>query len=261
MDELDSFDNSDVRIFTLYWKNVDLRLVNAQRKVFEKFGFNIEQHNYHGMDHGIWMEGIFNSAADEDVIIIVDIDCIPLNSSAVKQAIISARNGKVFGCAQAANHIDYHYVYAGPMFLSLTGKTWRNAGKPSLQADDEFDVGGRLSFSAQQAGHSLDLIYPSDVAVPKWLLGESHIFGPFTIYENSFLHLFESRNKDLVNCFVDISQDIVSQSIPLDYRKYIVRAAKESHERFAINYINKKSFIGKIGRELTRFQKRITPQK
>ncbi|GKW04575.1 hypothetical protein EO763_21545 [Pectobacterium odoriferum] len=261
MNELNSFDNSNVRIFTLYWNNVDLQLVNAQREVFEKFGFKIEQHNYHGMDHGIWMEGIFNAAADEDVIIIVDIDCIPLNSNAVKKAIISARNGKVFGCAQSANHIDYHYIYAGPMFLSLTGKTWRDAGKPSLQADDEFDVGGRLTDAAQQAGHLPEFVYPSDVAVPKWLIGEKYICGLFTIYEHSYLHLFESRNKDLIDCFIEMSNDIISSEGEIDYRKYIIRASNESHDRYVSKYLSKKSIIGKISREFKRVARKLNLKK
>ncbi|WP_323640405.1 hypothetical protein [Pectobacterium polonicum] len=257
MDEFNSFDNSNVRIFTLYWNNVDLQLVNAQRKVFEKFGFKIEQHNRHGMDHGTWMREILNAAEDEDVIIIVDIDCIPLNSNAIKKAIISARNGKVFGCAQSANHIDYHYVYVGPMFIALTGETWRNAGAPSLQADDKFDVGGRLTDAAIQAGHQPEFVYPSDVAVPKWLIGENHICGLFTIYEHSYLHLFESRNKDLIDCFIQISNDIISSEGEIDYRKYIIRASSESHDSYVVNYLNKKSILGKISRELKRFKKRL----
>lgn len=261
MSSLDNASEYCIKIYSLYWNNVDQRLVDSQKQVFNSFGIDIEQQNLHGMDHGIWMKDILTAARDNDVIIIVDIDCIPLNSRAIDRAIASAKQGNVFGCAQSANHINPAYVYVGPMFIALTGKTWRSIGQPSLVADAEFDVGGRLTFSAQQNGHAVDMVYPSDVAVPKWLLGHGHIFGPFTIYENSFLHLFESRNKDLVNCFVDISQDIVNQSAALDYRKYLVRAAKESHERFAIHYMNKKSLIGKIARELARFQKRITSQK
>lgn len=261
MSSLDNASEYCIKIYSLYWNNVDQRLVDSQKQVFNALGMDINQQNLHGMDHGVWMKDILTAADDNDIIIIVDIDCIPLNSLAIDRAIESAQQGNIFGCAQSANHINPDYVYAGPMFMALTGKTWRSIGQPSLVADTEFDVGGRLSFVAQQAGRSLDVVYPSDVAVPKWLLGERYIFGPFTIYENSFLHLFESRNKDLVNCFVDISKDIVNEINPLDYRKYIVRAAKESHERFAIHYINKKSLIGKIGRELTRFQKRITTKK
>lgn len=260
MSSQDNASEYRIKIYSLYWNNVDPRLVDSQKQIFNAFGMDIKQQNLHGMDHGIWMNDTLTAASDNDVIIIVDIDCIPLHSRAIDRAIASAKQGNIFGCAQSANHINPDYVYAGPMFIAITGKTWRSIGQPSLVADTEFDVGGRLSFAAQQTGHSLDVVYPSDVAVPKWLLGESHIFGPFTIYENSFLHLFESRNKDLVNCFVDISQDIVNQNPSLDYRKYIIRAAKESHERFAIHYINKKSWIGKIRRELIRFQKRISPK-
>ena len=170
MPSKDTYDISDTRIVTLYWNNVDIRLVDAQRKVFEKFGFHIEQHNIHDMDHGVWMTDILDNTPDNNVVIIVDIDCIPLNAKAVEKAITSAHSGHIYGCAQSANHIDYNYVYAAPMFLALTGRTWREVGRPTLLANKEFDVGGNLTLAAQKPGYSLDLVYPTDYAFPKCLL-------------------------------------------------------------------------------------------
>ncbi|MEI7198918.1 hypothetical protein WCT67_01840 [Pectobacterium parvum] len=252
----DTYDVSDTRIVTLYWNNVDIRLVDSQRKVFEKFGFHIEQHNIHDMDHGVWMTDILDNTPDNNVVIIVDIDCIPLNAKAVEKAITSAHSGHIYGCAQSANHIDYNYVYAAPMFLALTGKTWRKVGRPTLLANKEFDVGGKLTLAAQNSGYTVDLVYPTDYAVPKWLLGNSHVYGLFTIYENDYLHLFESRNQHLIECFIDIASEIISEKQSIDYRKYIIRASSESHITYLKKYIDKKSIIGKIKRELNRFKKR-----
>ncbi|GKW17953.1 hypothetical protein PEC301937_39020 [Pectobacterium carotovorum subsp. carotovorum] len=256
MPSKDTYDISDTRIVTLYWNNVDIRLVDAQRKVFEKFGFHIEQHNIHDMDHGVWMTDILDNTPDNNVVIIVDIDCIPLNAKAVEKAITSAHSGHIYGCAQSANHIDYNYVYAAPMFLALTGRTWREVGRPTLLANKEFDVGGKLTLAAQNSGYSVDLVYPTDYAVPKWLLGNSHVYGLFTIYENDYLHLFESRNQHLIECFIDIASEIISEKQSIDYRKYIIRASSESHITYLKKYIDKKSIIGKIKRELNRFKKR-----
>ncbi|QDX99052.1 hypothetical protein EGD00_21395 [Pectobacterium carotovorum subsp. carotovorum] len=256
MPSKDTYDISDTRIVTLYWNNVDIRLVDAQRKVFEKFGFHIEQHNIHDMDHGVWMTDILDNTPDNNVVIIVDIDCIPLNAKAIEKAITSAHSGHIYGCAQSANHIDYNYVYAAPMFLALTGRTWREVGRPTLLANKEFDVGGKLTLAAQNSGYSVDLVYPTDYAVPKWLLGNSHVYGLFTIYENDYLHLFESRNQHLIECFIDIASEIISEKQSIDYRKYIIRASSESHITYLKKYIDKKSIIGKIKRELNRFKKR-----
>ncbi|MFJ5409257.1 hypothetical protein [Pectobacterium punjabense] len=246
----------NIKIVSLYWDNIDIRLVDSQRKVFEKFGFHIEQQNIHNMDHGVWMTDILDNTPENDVVIIVDIDCIPLNENAVKKAIVSARNGHIYGCAQSANHIDYNYIYAAPMFLALTGKTWRDVGRPTLLANTEFDVGGKLTLVAKNAGYSVDLVYPTDYAVPKWLLGDTHVYGLFTIYNNDYLHIFESRNKYLIECFIDIANEIISKEGFVDYRKYIIKASSESHKTFLKNYIDKKNIVGKIKRELKRFKKR-----
>ncbi|MEQ9893617.1 hypothetical protein [Pectobacterium aroidearum] len=256
MIQKDANDVSNIRIVTLYWDNVDARLVDAQQKVFEKFGFHIEQHNIHGMDHGVWMTDILDNTPDNNVVIIVDIDCIPLNANAVEKAIASAHSGHIYGCAQSANHIDYNYVYAAPMFLALTGKTWRGVGRPTLLANTEFDVGGKLTQVAKNTGYQVDLVYPTICAVPKWLLGGNHIYGLFTIYNNDYLHLFESRNKFLIECFIDIANEILSKNTPIDYRKYILKASSESHAAFLKNHIDKKSIFGKIKREIRRFKKR-----
>lgn len=261
MHDTNQFDATGIKIISLYWDNVDPRLVESQRKVFEYFGFNIDQHKLHKKDHGEWMEENLSAATDDEVVVIVDIDCIPLNRQAVENAIVAARQGHVFGCAQSANHIDHRYVYAAPMFLALTGKTWRHCGQPALRADDEFDAAGRLTVTAQQAGHTVDLIYPSEYSVPKWLLGDTHVYGLFTIYKNSYLHLFESRNKDLIECFVDIANDIVNKNGLVDYREYIIRASAESHNTYLQKYLTKKSIIGKITRELNRFKKRLANYK
>ncbi|MEH2922766.1 hypothetical protein ACFFL1_12725 [Samsonia erythrinae] len=258
MKKSNKFKNENIKIYSFYWDNIDLRLVDAQRKVFESFGFKIEQHHRHGMDHGLWIEEVLNSAEENEIIIIVDIDCIPLNLEAVQKAIAIADNGGIFGCAQSANHIDYRYIYAAPMFCAIKAKTWQSLGCPSLQADENFDVGGRMTSIAAQKGINIEMAYPSHSAVPKWLLGDKYIYGLFTIYNNSFLHLFESRKKYLIDCFVDLSIEIVSGIEPIDYKKYIIRAADESHKIYALKYYMKKSIRGKIIREYFRLKKRIT---
>lgn len=142
-------------IHSLYWDNVDSRLVDAQRNVFLKLGYQVIQHHLHGKDHGLWIEEVLNAAGDQEVVVITDIDCIPLSSAAIKKAVDSAALGKVFGCAQSANHIGSSFVYAGPMFLAVTGGTWRKLSAPSMRASKNFDVGGELTHHALEAKERL----------------------------------------------------------------------------------------------------------
>ncbi len=232
-------------IHSLYWDNVDFRLVEAQRNVFLKLGYPITQHHLHEKDHGLWIEEVLNGAGDQDVVVITDIDCIPLSSSAVKKAIDTALSGKIFGCAQSANHIDSSFVYAGPMFLALTGGTWRRLSAPSMRASAHFDVGGQLTHQALKAGVEVELVYPTEVGVPKWLLGDKGVFGAFTIYERSYLHLFESRNNSLIENFVDLANDICSGQ-PADYKKYVIRASQDSHELYGAKILKEASLIKRL---------------
>ncbi len=246
----------NIKIFSLYWNNVSPALVEAQKKAFNALGFTINQCNKHGVDHGVWIESVLNLAADEDVIVIVDIDCVPLTVDSILKSVSSARQGNVYGCAQSANHIDYRYIYAAPMFLALSGKTWRSLGRPSMQADSEFDVGGRLTHVALEHGVQVELVYPSDVAVPKWRLGDRCVYGLFTVYEGMYLHLFESRNTELIDCFVDLVNELAADCNSVDVHKYVLRASIESHEKHALKYFSKNSFSGKIRREWLRIKKR-----
>lgn len=230
---------------SLYWDNVDPRLVAAQRNVFAKLGYPVTQHHLNGKDHGQWIEEVLNAAGDQEVVVITDIDCIPLTSAAMKKAIDSALSGQIFGCAQSANHLDSSFVYAGPMFLAMTGGTWKKLSAPSMKASAHFDVGGQLTHQALEAGIGVELVYPTEVGVPKWLLGDKGVFGAFTVYERNYLHLFESRNNSLIENFVDLANDICSGQ-PVDYRKYVIRANQDSHELYGAKLLKETTFIKKF---------------
>lgn len=236
-------------IHSLYWDNVDSRVVEAQKNVFLKFGYTINQHKIHGKDHGEWIDDIFSSAGASEILLIVDIDCIPLSARAMSDAIAAARAGKVFGCAQSANHIDSSFIYAGPMFLALSGEVLEKLPGLSMQATDEFDVGGRLTYEAIKVGIDVELVYPSEVAVPKWLLGNRGVFGAFTVYESNYLHLFESRSNGLVENFISLAENVCSEET-VDYRKYVIRASEDSHNEYAAKVVKETSWSKRFKRML-----------
>ncbi|WP_313516565.1 hypothetical protein [Pseudomonas sp.] len=250
-------DSFKFRVLSLYWNNVSPDLVSAQSRVFNFFGYPIEQQNLHGVDHGAWMEKVLNSAADDEVVVIVDIDCIPLSAEAIGRAVRVAQDGAIFGCAQSANHIDHRFIYAAPMFLALTGRTWRLLDTPSLKANEQYDVAGRLSAVARQRGVLVELAYPTCAAVPRWLLGDTSTYGLFTIFEGQYLHLFESRNTALVHSFVDLANSLVAEGELFDYRPFVLRCSQESHEQYAKKYFLKHSFSGKLKREWARLKRRV----
>jgi hypothetical protein len=228
------------KCYSLHWNNVNPDIVSAQQRVFRHFGYDIDQQCIDGMDHAQWIDSILENSPPGQTTIIVDIDCVPLNADVLASALKVAANGGIFGCAQSANHLEAtDFVYAGPMFLAISGETWRKCGSPSARADETFDVGARLTFAAMQKGIPIELIYPTSVAVPKWPLGDKYIFGLFTVYEQNVLHLFQSRNNALIKCFTDVSHEIVNGT--LDIRSHLIEACEESHRQFQIKKKKKES--------------------
>jgi hypothetical protein len=71
------------RIVALYWDNIDPRVVEAQRKVFEHFGLAIDQRERTGMNHGDFLDAYMAEIGEGDVALLMDIDCFPLNREIV----------------------------------------------------------------------------------------------------------------------------------------------------------------------------------
>jgi hypothetical protein len=171
------------------------------------------------------MNDVMESAEPGKILLFVDIDAIPLNREALVLAMKTAGEGGILGCAQAANHMDRaHFIYAGPMFLALTKKTWVELDRPSFHADAEFDAGMRLSDLATQRGVAIRLLYPNVVCIPKWKLADAGVFGIGTFYEGKVFHLFESRKGALyVDLFSYIAGNVLNDRV-VDYLTAIALA-------------------------------------
>ena len=86
------------RIVSLYWDNIDPRLIGAQRDVFAHFGFDIDQRERTGLNHGDFLDGYMTEIGDDDIALLMDIDCFPLNLRDRRQgAFAAARAGRIFG--------------------------------------------------------------------------------------------------------------------------------------------------------------------
>jgi hypothetical protein len=211
------------RIVSLYWDNIDPRVVETQRAVFAHFGFTIEQREQTGVGHGDFLDAFMRELNDEDIALFVDIDCFPLNRAIVEQAIAAARAGRLFGCAQSTNHIDPDRIFAAPMFLSLAKRTWNALGRPSFRPDPENDVAQALNAVAADQGVPVDLIYPWGSIVPRWRLGDVALYGIGTFYRGGVFHLFESRRTPFSYILFDVA-DCVLHDRPIDYGALLQKA-------------------------------------
>ena len=221
------------RIVALYWDNIDPRVVDAQRRVFSHFGLSIDQRERTGIGHGDFLDAYMAEIAEDDVALLMDIDCFPLNRAIVDRAFDAARNGRIFGCAQSSNHVDPDRIFAAPMFMAISRRTWDSLGRPSFCPDNANDVAQRLNDVAVAAGVGIELIYPWATIVPKWRLGDIALYGVGTFYRGGVFHLFESRWTPYSYILFDVADAVVNDR-PIDYSALLQKALPQrGHQRWA----------------------------
>lgn len=225
------------RIVSLYWDNIDPRIVAAQRDVFAHFGYHVEQRERTGVNHADFLDGFMGELGPDDVALLTDIDCFPLNREIVERAFARARAGAIFGCAQSTNHIDPDRVYVAPMFMAISRRTWEALGRPSFSPDASNDVAQRLNDLARERGVEIEMLAPFGAIVPKWRLGDLGLYGVGTFYRGGVFHLFESRWTPFAFVLFDVARAVLSDRA-IDYGALMdkalgVRGSQKWARRFA----------------------------
>lgn len=220
-------------IVAMYWDNIDRRVVDAQRRVFEHFGYAIDQQERTGASHGAFLDDYMARLGEDDVALLMDIDCFPLNCEIVDEAFAAARDGRIFGCAQSSNHIDPDRLFAAPMFMAISRRTWHSLGRPSFCTDSQNDVAQRLNDIAAAAGVPIDMLFPWACIVPKWRLGDIALYGIGTFYKGGVFHLFEARRTPYSFILYDVA-DAVLNGREIDHLALVRKALPlYKHERWA----------------------------
>ncbi|MBM3487595.1 MAG: hypothetical protein FJX67_13345 [Alphaproteobacteria bacterium] len=211
-------------IRAMYWSNIAPRMLDGQAAALAALGYTLRQDEATGTAHDAWIETTLAALGPDDTILLLDIDCIPLNRAVVERAFAAAEAGALFGVAQAANHLDAGFIYDAPAFLALARRTWEMLGWPSFAADARFNVGARLSAAAQAAGVAVELLWPSFTLVPRWPLAERGCYGIGTFYDGSVFHLFQSRHETAYAEAFDTVARAVAEDRPIDYLALHARA-------------------------------------
>ncbi|MFZ0208202.1 MAG: hypothetical protein WAL59_19205 [Roseiarcus sp.] len=221
------------RIVSLYWDNIDPRVVEAQREVFAHFGLSIDQREQTGLSHGDFLDAFMAEIAEDDVALLMDIDCFPLNREIVDRAFAAARAGRIFGCAQSTSHVNPDRLFVAPMFMAISRRTWDGLGRPSFRPDASHDVAQRLNEVATAAGVGIEMLYPWGCIVPKWRLGEIALYGIGTFYRGGVFHLFESRKTPFSYVLYDVAGAVLNDR-PIDYLALMEKALpKRGNQRWA----------------------------
>lgn len=218
------------KTFSFYMPNALPEMVHLQNQVFDALNEPLKQVQ-DTCSHGEFLTATIRKyAGDLDAVVFFDLDCIPLKPGIVEKAVrIAVRNNMVIGCAQQANHIEeakvferrnswpilirkidrarirlyrrlgldpFHFkdplVYAGPCFLVIPSRVYREVGEPALSPTARADAGGELTISCREHGIKVKCLQPTYCHVPKWKLGNVRRFGVGTVYGHCIFHAFES---------------------------------------------------------------------
>jgi hypothetical protein len=205
-------------IVSYYMENVDDRTVEYQKAVVNKFNksnlpfYQVKANIRHGffMDYFWKMNGVdvvsmsgqnIMQQLDHDVVLFLDIDCIPLNENAIDYYVQEASSGSLIGNAQRSNHIENdQHVFAAPSALAISKQNFVKIESPSAIETGRSDVAEEYTWKAEELGVQVKLCYPLKYDAPPirmawekdtepyWALADGMpVYGIGTTFGNSDL--------------------------------------------------------------------------
>jgi hypothetical protein len=165
-------------LVSFFMGNIDYKLVGLQRSVVEKYNPS-KYHHYQikvdiphavAIDYFWALNGCITEAmiphnipqqVDHDVVLFLDIDCIPLAEHAIDLCVNSAAAGNLIGNAQRSNHIENdQHLFAAPSAIALTRDNYKRMGMPSAYPTHRSDVIEEYTWEAEKLEIPLDLFMP-----------------------------------------------------------------------------------------------------
>ena len=211
-------------IASYFMPNIDQKTVELQKKVVEKFNPLKLQHLVikGEIPHGMFMDYVWSlngqsvstlkieKQLDFDVVLFLDIDCLPVSANAIELYLTTALEGKLIGNAQRSGHIqNNNHLFAAPSALALSSASFDKIGRPSAMETSRGDVAEEYTYAAEANKIAVDFVppvrYDRDVyrydweqdRRPYWTLeNELPNYGLGTTYGNDndlFWHNFQIR--------------------------------------------------------------------
>lgn len=204
-------------IFTYCNHQIDNNIIEFQHNVINKFN-NIDDCTYeflrYNADDGVvFPDQVIDYAfkvlfyeKQYDIILMLDIDCIPLSTNALHYVFDKALNGYIIGNIQRSNHISNNeHIYVAPSTMCISKSVFELLDKPSFAPNSRSDIGEELNFIAESKQIPIEMFLPQSFETlplhesEPWNLKEGMPkYGIGTTFINSnneemFYHLFQSR--------------------------------------------------------------------
>lgn len=205
-----------MKIVTFYNERINPEVVKIQKKVFDRLNTEINQiFVTNWVSHGQAIDDFLTPIQDEnEIIVLFDIDCIPLNSNYILECVNWAKeNIGIIGNSQTAPNLKppfNNFVYIGPSFMVFSIKTYNMLGRPSFNENKRSDCGGEMTHLCLEKNLKIKLLYPTNVMIKTFKLDENRWYGYGTTYEDSIFHSFESRFNKKDSLFINKCKEILA---------------------------------------------------
>lgn len=147
-------------IYAPYNDNIPESVRFAQRRVVETMA-DVDFVQYRtDQSHADTLNHLLDTVTD-DIVMFMDIDCIPLNKDIIPRMLDYADRGFLAGNAQSSSHIgDGSHIFVAPSFMAVKRRTWYEMGCPSFSPTIRGDVGEELTWKAELHHVPLALLMP-----------------------------------------------------------------------------------------------------
>lgn len=184
---------------------------------------------YNGKDGDVYPDQAINYGLNElfkngyDNVLILDVDCIPLNIETIAYTFARATQGYLVGNAQRSHYIENdEHIFIGSSCLCLSKTTFEKLGSPSFSPTKRGDIAEELTYLAEEKGIPLEIYLPesyeaSPAGATSWALkGDLPHYGIGTTFKNDngyakFYHLFESRHNLHVDKFINKCKTVLEK--------------------------------------------------
>lgn len=207
-------------IFTYSNHQIEDKISYLQKQIINKFNVNrlckYEYLHYKKPDGEMTPDEVIEYGLNKlfevdnyDTILMLDIDCIPLNTKALEYTFERAEQGVLIGNVQRSNHLDNNkHIYPAPSCVAFSRELYDKLGRPSWKPTNRGDIGEELCYRAEEKGIEIEMFMPSKYEeIPHWNTGERKPwdlrdgdpqFGIGTTFVDKdgnemFYHLFQSR--------------------------------------------------------------------
>lgn len=206
-------------IVSFYMSNINPDVVKYQKMVMDKLYPDMKFIQIMTeFRHGQSMD-LFLFQRQEDFIVFLDIDAIPLNDWAIPKIIEMTEGGtKIAGSPQRSNHIQNdEHIFIAPSTLAIAPNLYRSLGCPSALETKRADVAEEWTYKLEERGGQiaeLDIIgFEKEPQGERWYLRGDQIYGLNTTFglngQEMFFHAFQGRYPSQQTAFINKCKEIL----------------------------------------------------